>query len=448
MEYYIEQSKKIPVVASVDVLVAGGGPAGVGAALAAAREGAQVMLIEKSGCLGGMATAGMMSHWSGNSTNPLQIEIARRMHSMTSLPPLMNAGPYGCGGQMTTVLPDTDLRCCHEVLKTALQEMLLEAGVRIQLHTMAVSAIMDGRTVRGVVTESKSGREAIRSKVVVDATGDGDVAAFAGAEFLLGREDDNGCQPVTTMFMIGGVDYSKAIFPCGFESFVDIPKGEVQALGKSHLPAPAGHVLLYRNPLPGQVCVNMTNVIGVDGTNVRDLTRAEIECRRQMEAIVCFLREYVPGYEKCYLASSADYVGVRETRHFKGVYTLTAEDIVEAKVFDDWITTRNYFNFDIHSLKGSGLDENGAQRQFKAKGAYSIPYRACVPKEIDGLLLSGRNISGTHKAHSNYRVMGICLAIGQGVGTAAAIAVQDGVRPRDVSVSKVQASLLAAGVSQ
>ena len=120
---------------------------------------------------------------------------------MASLPPLMNAEAFGDGEQMTTTLPDTDLRCCHEALKTALQEMLLEAGVRIQLHTMAVSAIMDDKTVRGVITESKSGREVIRSKVVIDATGDGDVAAFAGAEFLLGREEDNGCQPVTTMFM-------------------------------------------------------------------------------------------------------------------------------------------------------------------------------------------------------------------------------------------------------
>ncbi len=446
MEYYEEASRRIPVIATVDVLVAGGGPAGIGAALAAAREGAQVMLIEKGGCLGGMATAGMMSHWSGNSTNPLQLEIARRMHAMASLPPMMNANGFGEGNEMASALPDNDLRCCHEALKTALQEMLLEAGVQFQLHTMAVAAIMDGVTVCGVVTESKSGREAIRAKVVVDATGDGDVAAFAGAEYLLGREEDNGCQPVTTMFMIGGVDYSRAIFPPGFESFVEIPKGEVQALGKAHLPKPAGHVLLYRNPLPGQVCVNMTNVININGTDVRDLTRAEIECRRQMEAIVSFLREYVPGYEKCYLVTSAEYVGIRETRHFKGVYTLTAEDIVEARVFDDWITTRNYFNFDIHSLKGPGLDEHGAQRKFKAKGSYSIPYRACVPTEIDGLLLSGRNISGTHKAHSNYRVMGICLAIGQGVGTAAAIAVRDGVRPRDVDVKKVQTSLLKAGV--
>ena len=138
---------------------------------------------------------------------------------------------------------------------------------------------------------------------------------------------------------------------------------------------------------------------------------------------------------------------MRETRHFKGLYTVTAEDILEARVFDDWIATKNYFNFDIHSLKGPGLDEHGAQKHFRSKGAYTIPYRACVPVRIDGLLLSGRNISGTHKAHSNYRVMPICLNVGQGVGTAAAVAVKEGILPRDVDVKKVQAILNQAGVS-
>jgi hypothetical protein len=247
------------------------------------------------------------------------------------------------------------------------------------------------------------------------------------------------------MFRIGGVDYTRAVFPPSFETLIDLPKGEIQALGRLHLPAPAGHVLLYRNYLPGEVTVNMTNVTGVDGTDVRDLTRAEMVCREQMEKIVLFLREYVPGYEKCYLSASGDMVGIRETRHFKGLYTLTPEDIVDATVFDDWIATRNYFNFDIHNIKGAGLDSNGEQKHFKAKGCYTIPYRACVPENIDGLLLSGRNISGTHKAHSNYRVMGICLNIGVGVGTAAAVAVKSNCELRDVEITKVQQILLDNG---
>ena len=436
MKFYHENERDIPVVAETDVLVAGAGPAGIGAAIAAARCGAKVMLIEKCGSPGGIATEGMMSHWSGARQCPLMNEIMERTMANPALPlerhPLLN---------------EYDLKWCipHECQKHTLFTMLKESGVALQLHTMAVGVIMEGNKVKGVLTESKSGREAIYAKAVIDATGDGDIAAFAGVEYLLGREEDNACQPVTLMFRVGGVDYSRAFFPGSFETYIELPKGEIQSLGKKHLPAPAGHVLLYKNILPGEVTVNMTNVTGINGTDVRDLTTAEMVCRDQMESIVLFLREYVPGYEKCYLTASGSMVGVRETRHFKGVRTLTPEDIVEAAVFDDWIATRNFFNFDIHNIKGSGLDSNGAQKLFRAKGEYTIPYGACLPEKVDGLLLSGRNISGTHKAHSNYRVMGICLNIGVGVGTAAAVAVRSKVELRDVNIREVQQILLDNG---
>ncbi len=434
--FYHEPPRSVPVVADVDVLVAGGGPAGVGAALAAARTGAKTMVVERFNNLGGMATAGMMSHWSGARSLPLLDEIMAETRKMASLPLEFNE-----------IDPFTrDRGCSHEAIKTALLRMMAASHVQVQLNTLVVGAMMEGNRVAGVVTESKSGREAIRAKVVVDATGDGDVAAFAGAEYLQGREGDRQCQPVTEMFRIAGVDYARAIFPPGFESLVNVPLGEIQAFGKANLPFPAGHVLLYRCWIPGEVCVNMTNVIDIDGTDVRDLTKAEFVCREQIEAIVPFLRKYAPGYERCYLVAAAENVGVRETRHFKGVYTLTAEDVVEARVFDDWISTRNFFNFDIHSIVGPGLDKNGAQKHFRSKGVYTIPYRACVPAATDGLLLSGRNISGTHKAPSNYRVMGICMSIGQGVGVAAALAAKHGVAPRDVDVSELQGILRARGV--
>ncbi|MBQ7722369.1 MAG: FAD-dependent oxidoreductase [Kiritimatiellae bacterium] len=431
MKTYQEKAREIPVVAEVDVLVVGGGPAGVGAALAAARSGANTLVIEQTNCLGGMATSGMMSHWSGSTSSPVGKEIFDRMRSNTSLPVGWKEDKPEC--------------ISHEAQKRALLDLVEEAGAKIQFHTWFAGAIVEDGRVVGVITESKSGREAIMAKVTIDATGDGDVAASAGAEFILGREGDNVCQPVTLMFRIGGVDYSRAIFPPSFESYVNVPKGEVQALGKSHLPFPAGHVLLYPARLPGEVCVNMTNVIDIDGTNVRDLTKAEVVCRRQMDAIVAFLREFVPGYENCYTVASASNVGVRETRHVKGVYTLTAEDIVEANVFDDWIAVRNYFNFDIHNTKGNGLDANGAQAHFHAKGEYTIPYRCIVPEKIDGLLLSGRNISGTHKAHSNFRVMTICLNIGYGAGVAAALAAKAGIQPRDVDPKAIQTALRAVG---
>ncbi len=436
MKTYLEPACELPVLAEVEVLVAGGGPAGVGAALAAARVGAKTLLLEKSNAVGGMATAGMMSHWSGARQSPLLHEIIDRMCQSVSLPPERE------------IVSEYDEKWCisHECQKTALAELLAESAVEVQLHTWVVGVIKEGDRVCGVITESKSGREVILAQVVIDATGDGDLAAKAGVEYILGREEDNCCQPVTLMFRIGGVDYTRAIFPGSFESYLDIPKGEVQALGKTHLPAPAGHVLLYRTRLPGEVCVNMTNVTNVDGTDVRQLSQAEFVCRQQMDAIVLFLREFVPGYEKCYLVAAAENVGVRETRHCQGVYTITAEDILAARVFEDWIATRNYFNFDIHSLVGPGLDKNGVQKHFKSKGTYTIPYRACLPQKVDGLLLSGRNISGTHLAHSNFRVMGICLSIGQGVGVAAAVAVKRQILPRDVDIKEVQQILLAGGV--
>ena len=427
----IHEVLETPVAEESDVLVCGGGPAGFGAAVAAARAGARTLLLEESNCLGGMATAGMMSHWSGCESSPLGLEITERMRRSAVLPPGWTE--------------DRRWNISHEALKQALFEMAAEAGVRVRLHTHVAGAVVESGAVKGVVAESKSGREAFLAAVTVDATGDGDVAARAGAAFDVGREGDRACQPATLMFLLGGVDTSRAIFPPSFESFIDVPKGEIQALGRAHLPAPAGHVLLYPTRLPGCVCVNMTNATGVDATDARSVTRAEIECRAQIEPIVAFLREFAPGYETCYALSSAQNVGIRESRHFRGVYTLTEEDIVEGRSFDDWIAVRNYFNFDIHNVGGAGLDPNGAQRHFKAKGSYQIPYRCCVPETLDGLLLAGRNISGTHKAHSNFRVMTICADVGYGAGTAAALAAKAGVRPRDVDVAAVQRVLRAAG---
>lgn len=434
MKSHCEPARETPVADEVEVLVVGAGPAGIGAALAAGRCGVKTLLVEQFNCVGGMATSGLMSNFSGSPTSPFHRELIEAMEAHPA-------------GRSADCPPNNAHAIRHEALKSVLLRKLDEAKVGLRLYTFACDAIMEGTRIRGVVCESKTGRRALLAQVVIDCTGDGDIAARAGAAYQLGREGDQVCQPVTLMFRIGGVDYRRAVFPASFESYLEIPKGEIQALGKAHLPFPAGHVLLYRTALPDEVCVNMTNVIGIDGTQAEDLTRAERVCREQMDAIVLFLREYVPGYEACFLVAAAQGVGVRETRHFKGVYTLTAEDIVEARVFDDWIAARNAFNFDIHNTAGHGLDANGAQREFRSKGEYTIPYRACVPEKIDGLLLAGRNISGTHKAHSNYRVMSICLNMGHGVGTAAALAVQDGVLPRDVDVSKVQSRLRAVGVT-
>jgi ribulose 1,5-bisphosphate synthetase/thiazole synthase len=423
MEKYTEKERDIPVAASVDVLVLGGGPAGFSAAVCAGREGRRVMLVEQSGDVGGVATTGLMSHWTGNTRGGFYEEIRRRSGE-TPESPIINP----------------------EWLKTVCLDMLEEERVRLRLYTFAAGVVMEGDRIKGVIVESKSGREAILAKVVIDATGDGDIACKAGAPYIKGRESDGKMQPMSIMFKVAGVDYDRAVFPGFFEDTIQIPKGEIQALGREHLPFPAGHVLLYRSSLPGVVTCNMTNCIDVDGTNADDLTRATVVCRHQMHAIVRFLRDYVPGYEECYLISSSSIIGVRETRHFEGERTLTEQDILEARVFDDWAVTRASFNFDVHNITGSGLDATGAQKKFPQQKGYTIPYGCFVPLRVEGLLIAGRCISGTHMAHSNYRVMPICANMGQAVGLAAALCVERDCLPRHLPVGLLQEKLRAQGV--
>lgn len=423
-----EPAREIPVRAEADVLVVGAGPAGVAAAVYAARLGAKTLLVEQSGSIGGVATSGLMSHWTGNTRGGIYEEILDRTSD----------DPKNLRRQRHLINP--------ERLRTGLLDLLAEAGAAWQLYTFAADAILEDKTVRGAILESKAGREAVLAKVVVDASGDGDIAARAGAAFTVGREEDGKMQPVTLMFKMGGVDTDRAPFPGGFENTMPIPTGDLQTVAREHLKPPAGHVLIYPTTLPGVVTLNMTNCTGIDGTDPASMTRGDLVCRRQMDEIADFLRAYVPGFENAYVLSSAAMLGIRETRHFHGLYTLTGQDILEAKVFDDWCATKLHFNFDVHNITGAGLDKTGVQKLFPQRKGYTIPYRCLVPVALDGLLLTGRNISGTHMAHSNFRVMPICANLGQAAGTAAALCSQAGVAPRDLDVRALQAALTSQGV--
>lgn len=182
----------------------------------------------------------------------------------------------------------------------------------------------------------------------------------------------------------------------------------------------------------------MTNCIDVDGTKAEDLTRAEVVCRMQMEPIVNFLREYVGGFENCYIVSAASLIGVRETRYFIGLEQITEKDIIEARQFDDQVVHGAWFNFDVHNMSGASLDETGVQKNFKQQNGYTIPYGCMVPEKIDGLLFTGRNISGTHMAHSSFRAMPVCVGIGKACGAAAAIAVKKNINLRDVTPEEIR----------
>lgn len=389
-----------------DVLVLGSGPSGFAAAYSAAKSGARVILVEQCGDIGGISTSGLMSHWTGTCGSPLYHEILRR------------------SAEKNEFKSDNPTLIDSEKLKTLYFEMLDEVGASILLYTFAYDAICDGDRVLGATVVNKSGMTDIYAKITVDATGDGDIAARAGAEFILGRESDNQMQPATLMFKVGGVDCDRAVFLPSFESTYQTEKGELQALAKQHIPYPAGHILTYRTTLPGVVTCNMTNAVGIDGTNANDLTKATITCRREMDDIIKYLRKFVPGYENCFIISSASLIGVRETRHFKGKYTLNEQDILEAKVFPDYVVKDAHFNFDVHNITGAGLDKTGVQHGFKQTKGYTVPYRCLLPEVKENLLLCGRNISGTHIAHSNFRAMPICVGIGEAAGVAAALAVK------------------------
>ena len=421
--FYTEKEKKIPVNNNYDVIVVGSGPAGISAAIAAGRCGVKVLLLEMMGSVGGISTSGLMSHWTGRCGNSIYREILDR------------------SGKKSVFRAEWKETIDPEMLRNVYYEMLREAGVDILLYTIVCDVIMDNDKVIGVIGQSKSGRVAYMAKVIIDASGDGDVAYRAGAAYTLGRDTDHKMQPATLMFKVGGVDMSRAVFLPSFETTVDTPKGELQALARKILPKPAGHVLLYRTNFPGIVTCNMTNVTDIDGTKVEDLTRAELICRSQIEPIIDFLHEYAPGYENCYVISAASLIGIRETRHFHGMYTINEREIYEAKQFDDAVVYDAWFNFDIHNIDGAGLDANGSQKHFEQSLGYTIPYGCMVPEKIDGLLLSGRNISGTHVAHSNFRAMPICSGIGEADGIAAAIAVKNGQEVRDVSPKEIQKHL-------
>ena len=423
---YLEPAREIPVLDEVDVLVAGSGPAGFSAAVCAARQGAKTLLVEALGNVGGIATSGLMSHFTGSVTSGFYEELLHRMA-------LRNEGAQR-GKRTITIDP--------EKLKTVCLEMLEEAGASLLLYTAAVDVIMDGGRIRGVIVENKEGRQAVFANVIIDATGDGDIAARAGVPFTLGREQDGLMQPATIMFKVGGVDTDRAAFPGSFETTVDTEKGELQALAREKLPHPAGHVLLYRTTLPGVVTCNMTNCTEINGLLAADLTRGTKVCREQMEPIVDFLREYVPGYEHCFLLSSASLLGIRETRHFHGRYTLTHQDILDKRVFEDWVVRDACFNFDVHNITGAGLDKTGAQKYFPKDNSYTIPYRSLLPQEVQGLLLAGRNISGSHMAHSNYRAMPICVGMGEAAGIAAALCCRENILPEQADVKEIQDCLL------
>lgn len=408
---FLEQKLTIPVE-EVDVVVAGGGPAGVGAAIAAARLGLKTLLLERYGFLGGMWTAGYVNpiHDVNNKQNGILCELVNTLRARG-----------GWGGFY-------DLCFDFELCKLILDEMVLKSGARVLLHTWVADAWMEEGRVQGVIIENKDGRSAIKAQTVIDCTGDGDVAFRAGAPYWMGRPQDGLCQPMSTLFVIGGVDY----FQPHSRSINELVQ---KALWEHPEPFDTTYTRPYIIALPnaGRAVVEWIHVRKKLGTNARELTEAEFEGRGHVFRIVDFLRRRVPGFENCELLSIAPQIGVRETRRIKGLYTLTKEDCLTGAQFADGICDVA-FGIDLHQPDQIDQD-NFHTKQFQ------VPYRCLVPVQTPGLLTAGRCISGTFEAHGSYRVTSDCLVMGEAAGIAAYLAKQESTELAEVDIAQLRALL-------
>jgi hypothetical protein len=456
--------RPIPIADRVDVLVCGGGVAGIAAAVSAARNGAKTLLIERAGFLGGTATGSAM----GLIVIPAKELAGFPREFFEKLAKEQGAG-------LGDVVP-WDI----ETYKIVAMEMLLEAGADVLVYTWASEPLINGDKIEGVIIENKSGRQAILADVVIDATGDGDIAAHAGLAFTKGRESDGAMRPVTVMGRIGNVDTIK------FKEFidqhpedfsqddgrrvVDIEAGIIRIDGFFSLVERAKREGLLAPDTPinylrfsgvnapehadsGILICNTTRVYGIDGTNGADITRGEIEGRRQLRDVVKLCRAYIPGFEKSVLIDSSAFLGVRETRRIKGRYTMTYDDIVANKRFADCVcvmTSVDYGTAEIHGPdhghEGS-KDDQWARKMSLGLVQFEFPLSCMLPPNFSNLIVAGRCVSVTHDVDKFARNMAPTGLMGQAAGTLAALmSVQPDATWDKLPIDELRSRLQSQGV--
>lgn len=435
----------LPVFADVDVLVAGGGPAGIAAALAAARNGCSVLVVEQFNCLGGVATAGGHGHISNYNEHKTDRRIAGGIaHEIGNR---IVDGGFGFRNALGVWFE-------HEPLKFLLETMAGEAGVRLLYHTFYCDTVMDGNAVAGAVVQNKTGRGVVRARRIVDGTGDGDAAFHAGCAFAMGRPGDGKCQPVTLMFTVTGVDWPR-LRKFKEEYCRQRPENPqawkledvyAEAVRNGDMrPFQTGNMGWEWTPTqPDAVGINFTHVTNVDCTKAEDLTRATLEARRQAFETIAVFRKYLPGMENIRLVSFPATIGLRESRHIVGLHTLTEQEGMAQCRFPDSIGFCSFF-FDIHNVDGPGMDRD---TWYPAPGfKFQMPYRILVPRDVENLLVAGRCVSCTHVALGALREMVQCMVMGEAAGTAAALSLKQGVAPRALDITLLQTSLrLAVGI--
>jgi len=440
---------------SYDIVVSGGGPAGIGAALAAAKNGAKVLIVEQYAFLGGCATFGMPLLVFHTLKGEKIIEgVAQEfVDELLKIDGVTNHVPLPAGHISTYTLMDS------EAVKYIAQKMLVEAGVEILFHSQVVDAVMDKGAVRldqgavrGVVIQNKQGRFEAEAKNIIDGTGDADVAFKAGVEVKKGSETTHKMQALTMNFRLGGVDLEKLTQWIDQDPVYAVKPGEskktflrgwgtfgrwedlIQQMG---LFRDRDHQIYVNSFRDGEINCNTVKVMDLDPTDVKQLTRAEIETRDQVWQVYHFMKKRCPGCADSYLLSTPVMVGIRETRRILGEYELKTEDVLEGRKFPDVIARASY-TVDIHDPATGRI----SYRYVGGDGSYDIPYRSLVPKKVNGILAGGRCLSASQEALGSARVMAICMATGEAAGTAAAMAIDEGCEVRDLDVKKLQKRLV------
>jgi len=444
----------------VDVVIVGAGPAGFAAAVAAAREGARVLLIERENYVGGMMATGMpilSFHDSmGNKViGGIAVELIKQLETRGASSGVILFPGHPFFPSRAFVDP--------ELLKLVTLEMLEEAGASLLLHTLAIEPVIDNNVVRGVIIANSCGRGLIEAGVVIDASGDGVIASRAGARWFMRQKRD--LQPMTLIFRMGKVDWQvfrrfildhpdvvpsgkwvdyyrekcpKSFTVFGFQKQVESGRLEGLLPPSSELPQ---HQLII-NMLPtGEAAINFATVGGYDPVNVSDLTAAEMKARKLVFAIATWLQKTIPGFEAAYVSYTHGTIGIRESRRIVGDYVLTESDVLNGKRFEDGVV-----------LCGCGMDvhtPDGSPQPLKDRvsfEAFHIPLRCLLPKGLEGLIVAGRCISTTYLANGSIREMAVCMSIGQAAGTTAAHAIKNRVSPRDVDAEDLRSKLLRQGM--
>jgi len=414
VDWITETERRIPVVADVDVLVCGGGVAGVAAAVCAARNGASTMLVERYGFLGGMATAGLVIT-TPPLTNGINVEISNKLVERNVYRRCLNPGEDPAQANLTAFDP--------EILKYCLQTMLLEERVRLLLHTYIAQAVVEDGAVKGVVIESKAGRQAILARMVIDATGDGDVAWFANAPYEMAETP----LPLTLMFNMVDVDIKKALGQIrhwgNFREVVGeaVKKGELSYDLELQPAKWAPGVYAANLCYPDEINVWTGNLYGKSALDPDDLTEAETISREHAMRLVGFLRKAVRGFESSRIEYTATQVGIRETRRILGAISPSLDEVKNNRFHDT--VAKPYADTEMR-----------------------VPYRSLVPQRVENLLVAGRCISAQQDAMVPLRLIPVCLVTGQAAGTAAALAVKENVAPRQLDVALLQRTLASQGM--